>query len=330
MQCGTNYRAQLGNGNRLNIYQLTEQSHLNNCKYISTNGVGTIFIDSNDILYCCGQWYKNANETEYIINPQKIEENVKEAEITGLQETIYIITKNGEILKYVYFNKINIENLKDTNATFLYGQFVLSNDKINVIGTATTATNASIWYEGLKNIEKIANEEYLYGNNKNLLAFKANGKIYVQFGPDITKIKEKSNYELRTLMNDAIFVNGNGIYISIVDKSGNVYEQIGTKSAISNVKKIIASSGQKFIITNDKHIYAKGDGVGGMWGDTEYKANYVELKDENGKTFDNVKNVFTSTEGRTAIFQTEDNEIYFGGNINYISLPRNNRRFKTF
>lgn len=273
----------------------------------------------------CGQWYNSTGKVVSISQPRKVMENVKEAEISNSEERIYIIKKSGEITAYIKFEETKINNINDdVNATFIDPFYILSNQKIYRINDNLTT---GIKFNNLTNFEKMIDSNYLSGINRNINAFIANQKIYIESKPDIARIGEKSNYNLRTVFENAIFVNGNGGNISIVDREGKVYESVNSKSIANNVKKIIASARHKYIITNDNHIYAKGTGEGAMWGDTTAKDEYVEIKDENGVAFDNVKNVFTSSYGCSVIFQTEDNELYFGGNKLYISLPRNNRRF---
>ncbi len=306
--CGMNNNYQLGNGNNSNIYTLTEQTQLNNCKNIIEAGTNTLFIDNTDSLYICGslQAYKY---------PQKISENIKEAEI---KDYITIITNDGKILKnssIIDNNFNNFSNLEnDVNATFISHNLILSNGKIYEVPNSKNSNNASIKYEQIISDKKIRYNGYIsVFNNKN--------KIYIQSQPDITKIKEKSNYKLKKVFENVSFVNGNGNNISIVDREGNVYENTNKDSARNNVKKIISSKNQKFIISSNGHIFAKGSGYGAMWGDINYKNDYIELIDSNGKAFENVKNMFTSSYGRSMIFLTEDNELYFGGNVKYISLP---------
>ena len=315
MQCGRNNDYQLGNGNNSNIYTLTEQSQLNNCKNIIEVGTNTVFIDNADALYICGslKGYKY---------PQKIGENIKEAEI---KDYIIVITKEGSILKNAsvtdtnYTNVSNFEN--DANATFISPNLIVSNGKIYELKTSANLVKANIKYEQMNSSKKIR-------YNGNIIAFNNENKIFVQGQPNITKTGEKSNYQLRKVFENVIFANGNGSNISIVNREGNVYESIAGSSTRNNVKKIISSSTQKFIISSNGHIYAKGSGYGAMWGDTNSRFDYIELVDSDGKPYENIKNVFTSSYGRSVIFSTENNEIYFGGNAYYISLPRNKRRFE--
>lgn len=326
MPCGANERAQLGNGNKENIYRLTEQKQFENCKEIETNGLGTVFIDNGDKLYCCGQWYNNVETVTQFIQPRKVGDNIKEAQVGWQQDTIYAIKKDGQILKYMWFNEVEINNVNGTEATFIYGEYVLCDGKLYEIKKGATATTASLMYDELNEIKKIKNETYLYKNYNETLVFSTNEKIYIQSKPNITKIGEKSNLELRKLYEDIIFFNGNGENINIVNRKGKLYEGLNSPSVKNNVKKVVASNSQKFIITEDKHIYAKGNGRGTMWGEIEDRKDYTELTNEKGEAFDNVKNIFTTSDTVTVIFQTEDNELYFGGNVNYITLPRNKRR----
>lgn len=312
---GYNYPGILGTGNSSHIYTLTELTQFYNCKYIETNGLNTIIIDSENNLYTCGHFY-NPN-LERILTPLKIEENVKEV-TNWLDHRITGITLNGEV--FIYYNtlsdpKIIIEN--DSNATILSYYAILSNNKIyNISGS-----DISEIFTDMQSPEKYFENEYQNGENKNMLVIKNDGKIYVHGKPDITKVKEKSNYNLKTVFENAIFVQGKGNNINIVDRNGNVYENLTTNSNISNVRKIIASARQKYIITEDNHLYAKGYADGSIWGEHKTINDYVEIQKENGEKFNNVKNIYTSSLGYSVIIQTEDNKLYWGGNVGYITLP---------
>ena len=317
--CGLNSTGQLGNGNRYNIGTLKEQPQFENCKDISTNGFATINIDQYNTLYLSGQWTDGTKSDFYTL--KKIKENVKEAEIVAKDGAgINIITSDGKILRNVCFIDNTIQNLaKDENATFVSANKVLSKGKVYKL-----SSNAKLQFEQVSNISSYKKGAHLSGNNKNMLVIKANENLYLQGELNITRIGEKSNYNLRKVFENAIFVNGNGNNISIVNREGKVYESTNSSSTMENVKKIIASAEQKYVITNDNHLYAKGNGFGAIWGDTQDRTLYTEIKDSTGKSFDNIKNIFTSSVGKSMVFQTTENEIYFGGNVSWISLPRNN------
>ena len=313
---GANGNGQLGIGNRNDIYKITELTQFRDYKYIETETVTTLAIDNMNNLYICGGFYSSSG-LQSITQPMLLKENVKQAQIVT-SSIINGITTSGE---YFTFNKLieyTINGIsQDTNAVFIDKHRILSNNEIyNIVGTNAT----KIW-QNVENKEKYYSGEYHNGENRNMAVFQGNGKIYVFGTPNVTKIGEKSNYELRTVFSNAIFVNGNGGNISIVDRNGNVYESPIAESSLTNVKKIISSERQKYIITNDKHLYAKGQGDGSIWGEYTNRSEYAEIQKENGEIFDNVKNVFTSSIGNSVIIQTEDNKIYWGGNTGYISLP---------
>ena len=312
----------LGLENKTSIYTISKLANFANCKYLKTNGYTTVMINESNQLYICGRVYNENNSSyEYIRTPQQFENNVKQVELNGNQ--INVITLLGEYYTYNSLNKKEINGIEeDETAIFIDKQRIIANNEMYYIN----GTNTQKIFDNIENKEPYYTEEYPNSENNNMTVLKSNGKIYVYATPNVTKIKEKSNYELRTVFSNTIFVNGNGVNISIVDRNGNVYESPIAESSFANVKKIISSERQKYLITNDNYLYAKGDASGTIWGEYVDKNEYVEIQKENGESFGNVKNVFTSSKGNSVIIQTEDNKIYWGGIVEAISLPRNRRR----
>ena len=314
---GFNGTGTLGVGYLKSVYNLVELKNFEQCKYISTSGVNTLFIDKNNTAYICGE-YLNQSQLAHFASPQKIQENVKQA-CKNQWFKIRLITLNGETWEYnANLNGVKIDKIPSNENSQLIGvdYIIIDSEIYDINGT-------KIW-ENLKNPQVYYENNQIDINNKYMSVLKNENKIYVVHFPDVTKITQKSNYELRKVFENAIFVQGQGSNISIVDKSSNVYESVNGKNGMSNVKKIIASKAQKYIITNDNHLYAKGEATGSIWGDYTNKSDYVEIQKENGEVFDDVKDVWTSSFGNSVIIQTQNNKLYWGGTLERVCLPRNN------
>ena len=315
---GNNGYGQLANGKTAHVYELTELTNLNNCAYVETDGRAGLFIDSNNNLYKFGVGKDINNKTIYYTTPQKIKENVKQAINYG-DSVINGITMDGKSFTIIKTQEKEITSIPtDVNAVLVGSRVIIANDNIYQISEDTATIIAS----SLKNVNKYYEERQMNGENKNMtVILKDNSTIYVNGAPDITKLGIKSNYSLKTVFTNAIFVEGNGGNINIVDTNGDVYENPSNKSEITNVKKIISSARQKYLISNDNKLYAKGQKYGTIWGEDKNIDEYVQIRNEEGEYFNNVKNIYTSSEGNSIIIQTEDNKLYWGGNANWITLP---------
>ena len=169
---------------------------------------------------------------------------------------------------------------------------------------------------------KYNNEDFLQNYDMYIIQ-DFNEKIYIKNNPNITKIGEKANSNLKNVMKNVKFIQGKGENISIVTQNGEIYEKIaqGPNLQIKNAKKIIASSRAKYVIKNDGTLWARGSYSTGMWGEIVYRNEYVKITRDGTNNFENIKNIFTSKIGNSAIFITEDNKMYWAGSDGVIILP---------
>ena len=200
-------------------------------------------------------------------------------------------------------------------------QYVISNGDVYFI-----TSHGGVSKMGKNNVKLYCNkyDGHEFVANKSMYIISQDNKIIINAEPNITRIQEKSNYSMRKVFENAIFVQGKGDNINIVDKNGKVYESTNSKESnkIENAKKIISSSTSKYIIKNDGTLWAKGSNSTGMWGEQADQSDYVQITKDGTQPFTDVKDVYTSTEGRSAIFITEDNKMYWGGSSSYIILPQ--------
>ena len=244
-------------------------------------------------------------------------------QISGRGDYIIFITEENELYFKEYGGYLKkMENAEINNETIMvdYMSFI---------------TNSVLYQYNNGQLVKVREGDILpyynkYNKNeflqtKKMYVYKTdNEKIYIVSSPDITKLGEKTNYNLRKVFSNVMFVNGKGKGLSIVDRNGKVYESARgiANSKIENAKKIIMSNTSKYVIKNDGTLLAKGNATTGMWGEYSDKWNeYIEITMDGTKKFDNVKNIFTSKVGQSAIFITNDNKIYWAGNGSYIILP---------
>ena len=192
-------------------------------------------------------------------------------------------------------------------------------------------TMSSIVFKSLMSIIEIYSNEYdvepkmLEG--RNVTQFIVDGKIYVAENPDISIPNSKSIYELKQVFSNAIFMQGKGTNISLVDKNGNIYENLNNQNTeVTNVKKLVTSAGARYALTNTGELYAKGIANTGMWGSLVQKNNYVQVTKDGTTPFDNIKDIYTTNSIResyaiSAAFITEDNKIYWAGSDTATPLP---------
>ena len=293
-------------------------------KQIEVDSSTLWYIDKNNTLYGCG--YRvvfNSNTNSNIENAVKIRENVRQVKCYG--NSILYITQNNQL--YVRTDQGKTEQIN---------QFEINEDS-TLLGYGAIITNGKLYrtlYNNTNFYQWVANADIaIYYNNyesnkfisnKNIGVFVTNNEeIYIKDNPNITKIQEKSNYTLKKVFSNAIFVQGSGTNISIVDKNGNIYESVvsNANTVIRNAKKIMSSNYSKFVVQKSGEIWAKGYRTG-MWGETDNKDEYVKITQNGVDEYKNVKNVFTSNYGLSAIFITEDNKIYWAGNTGYVMLPQ--------
>ena len=313
--CGINRYGGLGIGNNTNQTKFICLDEVDNTWYNAKNiintGIVTYVLQQDGTLYGCGNnstGRLGLGDTTNRNRLTRITENIVDMEIQS--SILNIIENNGNIYKIDNgtINKLN--GLQDVNAIFLSNGLILSNNKMYYI-SGTQIQNYSHQYT----VEKIL-------KSKDMRSFISNNKVYIEGYPDITKPKEKSIYNLKEIMADVIFVQGNGSNINIVNKNGEIYESLTRRNTeLANIKKLISSNTAKYALDNDGYLYAKGNGNTGMWGDISSKSNYIEVTKDGTNYFDNVKDIFTSKAGNSAIFITKDNKIYWAGSTSYIGLP---------
>ena len=290
-----------------------------NAKQICLGGTAIWFIKSNNALYRCG-YSKPKHITPE--NAVKICDNVKQ--ISEKDDSVRYITEDNKLYNWYSGKTVEITEIKIDNDAILCDASTIMTGNVYY----TIAVQNGGWgklkesnvlpyynnYNGYKFLQ--TRETYIYQNKE--------GKIYIRYKPNITKIGEKSNYNLRKVFENIIFVQGNGNDgINIVDKEGKVYESAYGRAneKIEKAKKIISSNRAKYVITSDGKLWAKGNQYTGMWSDEGYKSDYVQITKDGTNAFKNVADIYIAKNGSSAIFRTEDNKIYWAGATSYIILP---------
>ena len=300
-----------------------EINEYKNAKQICVGDLTTWFIDSNDILYACGWSARLSTDKNIIVsNALKIAENVNMINIS--RDLAIFITKENKI--YIARNDknkilINNINLSDTDEICISeNNIIILNRVLYNLQENGTANKV------IENVKSYYNnyDKYKFIQNKLTSVYiNSSEKIYIGSNPNITKIGEKSNYNLRKVFENVLYVQGNGSYISLVDRNGKIYENVTSKANdnLENAKKIISSTNSKYVIKNDGTLWSKGSSTTGMWGEYTGRSDYVQITKNGTETFTNVKNIYTSKIGNSAIFTTEDNKVYWAGSTIYVILP---------
>ena len=296
-----------------------------NAKQIETESSSLWYIDAKGDLY--GSGYGGVFNLNYNVkteNPIKITENVKKLRST-YNFILYITEENKLYLRIATSHEtVEIKGIDINDNTELIGQsYLISNGNLYYIDYNTGKVTQN---DKIKNAKTYCNiySENKFLSNKNISIYENDeGKIYIRQQPNITKMQEKSNYRLKEVLRDIVFVQGKGNNICIVKRDGKVYESATNNNNYTseNAKKTIASSSSKYIIKKDGSLLAKGQASTGMWGEYTAKSDYVKITKDGTNKFDDVKDIFTSEIGRSAIFITNKNKIYWAGNSNYIILP---------
>lgn len=295
-----------------------------NSKQIEMGDLTTYFINSKNELYACGySGYFNMNENIIVDNAKKIASNVKQVKIRGA-EVVYL-TENNKIYYTKYGGtpiQINIDINENNNVNLVSVKYFISNSELYLINLETLNTNLSKY-----NVISYNNNygEYEFTQNKNMSIYMTdNPKIYIEASPNICKIGTKSNYNLRKVFENVAFVQGKGNNISIVDRNGKIYESIkaNDNKNLIGAKKIIASASNKYVIKKDGTLWAKGNSMAGMWGESVEKNDYIQITKDGINNFTNIKDIYTSTTGCAVVFKTSDNKIYWAGSTSYIMLPQ--------
>ena len=314
---GGGYTVSLGlsGTNKTKFIQIDEYS---NVKQIEMAGVKLYYINQSNDLYVVGFNVQSNVVNTTISNPVKIFGNVKNVKVSG--GIILFIDEQNNLYRYYKGESTKVSGITANDTTILLNEIsVLNNNEYYSIDNTGKATklkdNVQPYYNNYDGNQIL--------QNRNVSVINSNKKIYIKGAPNITKIGEKSNYNLRKVFENAVFVQGKGNNISIVDKNGKIYESANSSAnnQIENAKKIIASGSAKYVIKNDGRLWAKGYKFTGMWGEQVNKSEYVQITKDGTDVFTNVKDIFTSKIGSSAVFITNDNKIYWAGSNAYIMLP---------
>ncbi len=332
---GSNTYGIFGKNNTTSIKTFEELTSFYGAKKILAGGNRTTFIlKDNGELYGVGSnvfgglGLPISDNTLYTI-PVKIAYNVSDISyVEYWRGSVRYKTVDGDIyqsgvLKYdnlgaplydQYFRMIN--NINDVDLSFDSNELLISKGKLYTVlynsqDDQLTATEYSTSYSN------VSSTESFYG----MKIFKASGKLYLDSYPDITAAGSRVRLTLKNVFTGAKFVQGATNNISIVDKNSNIWESLTNKNTqLSNVKKIISSNTAKFALLKNGELYAKGASTTGGWGDALVKTSYT-LITKDGTTPFSVKDVYTSVYGNSAIFLTNDNELYWFGHDAHIYLP---------
>ncbi len=307
---GTNYYGTLGIGKKdeyqttyINISQYDE--NISNVKKIEPFGENAAMLKENGELYMCGYNYNGSLGTGDTVDRTKFEkvaENVKDVKLYANRYSY--IDENGNVYKIT--NSVS-KKVNTTSATQL-----LYNENIIINGSLCDFNGTK-----LLNFSNIKPVENVHGN----LAFETNGKVYIA-AINISNPKSREYTTLQTIFQDAIFMQGNKGNINIVNKKGEIYENLKINSEITNVKKIMASPpSNKYIITNGNKGYAKGTSCAGTWGEVAYRENYTAIMKNEKEELENIKEIYVSQKGFASIITTNDNKIYWAGSDEFIKLP---------
>ena len=312
---GNNSHGALGIGNnttQTRYIKLSDYSDIKNVKKITSAGTQAFLLTKEGILYASGY---NGNgklgfgDTTNRKVWTKLAENIEDVEEYSQSGSIISIDNQGNI--YTVNNKkfTKVTELEPSAENKMLSAGMISqNNNIYYLNGGITLSKLEGNYSNIEGIDSIFTK-----------GFKSNGKIYVKDEPRITKPKEMSINNLKTVFENAIFVQGNGNNLNIVDKNGQIYENFVKNTELSNVKKIIASNTSKYCITNDNKLYAKGSPYTGMWGELVAKNNYVEIN--GNENLGEIKEIYTSSTGYGAAFITKDNKLYYAGARSFMQLP---------
>ena len=298
---------------------------LQNVKKVLTGENSVFFISSNDVLYGIG-WKSVFGATKDITINEALEisKDVKNISNNYFNDIIWI-TNNKELYSKKSGKQVaKVENIEINDSSILVENMnIITNGELWKINTGT---NRGYKYSFNNSISPYLNnyQEYEFVQTKQMDIVKNQyEKVCISSQPNITKIGEKSNYNLKKIFKNAIYVHGKGVNISIVDKNNNVYESAtGTaNSDISNARKIISSPSSKYVIKRDGTLWAKGMYSTGMWGEKIEKNEYVQVTKDGKEIFKNIRDIYASAKGHHAIFITDENRVYWAGRSSYGLLP---------
>ena len=316
---GSNY-GQLGGYE--NKYSYIKVDSYTNAKKVVLGNVSCWFIKNDNVLYGCGYSYALGQEKNVTSeNAIKISDNVRD--VSEMRSSIRYITEENRLYnrygtntKEIIGIEINEKTILSDNSSLISGDVFYAIDYIKDTSSKLKVSDVLPYYnnyEGYKFLQ--IRGMYIYQSKE--------GKVYIRNKPNITKIGEKSNYNLKKVFDNAVFVQGKENFINIVDRDGKIYESVNSSAnkEIENAKKVISSSTSKYVIKNDGTLWAKGANSTGMWGEIVGKNDYVQITKDGTNNFTNVKDIFVHANGYHAVFITQDNKIYWAGRSSYGIFP---------
>ena len=319
--CGHNGYGALGIGNTQNqtsfIDLIQYDEKWSNVKDFYNVGVCAFVLTNDKVLYATG--YNEGgglgidSNGQNVLRLLKVKDDIEEISY-GNRRTCR--SSDGTIW-YIGNSKFNeIDGTKGKNTKLINNSMIVIDGKIYEIDSSRLEL-----YTDEYNVEP----KMLEG--KRVTQFIADGKIYVADNPNISNPNSKSIYELKQVFSNAIFMQGKGTNLSIVDTNGNIYENLTSQNReVTNVKKLVTSAGARYALTNTGELYAKGNQYTGMWGSVTSKNKYVQVTKDGATPFDNIKDIYTSNAIRqeysaSAVFTTEDNKIYWAGSTSVTPFP---------
>ena len=322
--CGDNGNGSLGIGNtqrQTTFIDLTKYDEKwFNVKDFYTGGIDTFVLTNDNVLYATGYnadgglGINNGNKSVSVLT--EVKNNIEEINIDDSRKKICKST-DGSIWIIGSTNR-EVADTRGKNIELISNNMIVIDQKIYKINYTE---NKLELYSDKYDVES----KMLEG--RNVTQFIANGKIYVGDNSNISSPNSKSIYELKQVFSNAIFIQGKGNNISLVDTNGNIYEGLNNQNTeVTNVKKLVTSAGARYALTNTGELYAKGNQYTGMWGTLTSKNNYVQVTKEGTTPFDNVKDIYTTNAIRAdyaanAILLTEDNKIYWAGSTSVTPFP---------
>lgn len=324
--CGGNDSGQLGIGNAQNqttFIDLTQYDEKwSNVKDLYSIGICSFVLTNDNVLYGSGYnrqgglGIDTGNQNVSVLT--KITDNIEEINVVSPSEIIRICKSIDGTISIIGNGRLSeLSDTKGKNTNFISNSIIIDG-KIYKINSSKTGVEL---YSDEYNVES----KMLEG--RNVTQFIADGKLYVAEAPDILTPNSKSIYQLKQVFNNAIFMQGKGTNISLVDANGNIYENLTNQNTeVTNVKKLVTSAGARYALTNTGELYAKGINYTGMWGNLTQKNNYVQVTKDGTTPFDNIKDIYTTNAIResyasSAVFITEDNKIYWAGSTSVTPFP---------
>ena len=321
--CGSNKYGQLGIGNtqsQTSFIDLTSYDEKwSNVKDLFLAGTYTFVLTTDNNLYASGVSSQGNlgidNNGQIVLSLLKVKDNIEE-----------ISQGNGMTCKSIDGTVWNIANSKFYEISKTKGKNVkLINNSMIVMDKKLYKINSTRTEIEIYSNEYIVEPKILEG--KKATQFVSNNKIYIENLPNVTNPNSKSIYKLKQVFNNAIFMQGKGTNLSIVDTNGNIYESLNNQNTeVTNVKKLVTSAGARYALTNTGELYSKGHQYTGMWGLVTSKNKYVQVTKDGAIPFDNIKDIYTTnainkTYAASAVFITEDNKIYWAGSTTVTPLP---------